>query len=193
MDRATQSEQVLPSELFDYQPPEYTVGIGDILYITVWDHPELTVPAGSQQQEIWRDAWYKATAHCSTLTLARYRPRARPRSPCARKSADDWPSTSNRPKSMFPFLPTVASAYGSRVLPSAQPDCATSPLTLADAISQGGLNVNQADLSGVRLSRAGTTYMINLETLATQHGVRQLFLKDGDSIFIPYLIERKFS
>ena len=63
----------------------------------------------------------------------------------------------------------------------------TSPLTLADAISQTGLNASQADLSGIRLSRDGVTYSINLETLATQYGGRQLFLKNGDSIFIPYL------
>ena len=189
MDRASQAGQVLPAELFDYAPEEYKVGVGDVLYITVWDHPELTVPAGSQQQGNLAGRTVQSDGMLFYPYIGKVE--AKGKTPAALRE-----EITRRLATYIesPQVDVSVFTYGSQrvwVTGAAERSSpialGTSPLTLADAISQTGLNAQQADLSGIRLSRDGVTYTINLETLASQYGGRQLFLKDGDSIFIPYL------
>src|SRR5688572_18722286 len=49
---APSSAVELPAELASYKPDSYQIHPGDTILVTVWDHPELTTPAGNQQQAI---------------------------------------------------------------------------------------------------------------------------------------------
>lgn len=190
MDRAARDVPTLPTALTTYQPGPYTIGAGDVLYITVWDHPELTVPAGPQQQlnaagrPVQSDGtlFYPYIGNVEaagktpsqlrellTTKLARYieAPQVDV-SILTYASQRVWVTGASRQAATVPLTVT--------------------PLTLGDAISQSGLDATQADLSGVRLTREGVTYSIDLDRLGRQGGgATNIFLKASDHLYVPYL------
>ncbi|MDR3447333.1 MULTISPECIES: hypothetical protein [unclassified Dyella] len=61
------------------------------------------------------------------------------------------------------------------------------PTTLSQALGVATINTEQADISGLVLSRDGHDYAINLDALNNSQRVMQdIYLKPGDRLFMPY-------
>lgn len=190
MDRASRDVPTLPVALTSYQPGPYTIGAGDILYITVWDHPELTVPAGPQQQlnAAGRPVQSDGTLfypYIGSVDAAGKTP-SELRALLATKLAR-YIEAPQVDVSILTYASQRVWVTGASRQAATVPLTVT-PLTLGDAISQSGLDAAQADLSGVRLTREGVTYSIDLDRLGRQGGgATNIFLKASDHLYVPYL------
>lgn len=177
----------IPQELVSYQPEDYRIGAGDTLYITVWDHPELTSPAGSQQQTVANGRLvrpdgtlfypYAGTIKAAGLTVEELRQ-------SLTKKLGSFvrePQVDVNVVGYGSHRITLEGAFqhtDAQVLNSV-------PMTLSQAIGVAGVNTQEADLSGFTLTRDGKTYPIDLTAL-NQGTDGQIYLKPGDKLFLPY-------
>ncbi|HZH44987.1 MAG TPA: polysaccharide biosynthesis/export family protein [Lysobacter sp.] len=177
----------VPQELLDYQPDSYRVRPGDSLLVTVWDHPELTTPAGSQQTQ--------ANGRLVEANGTMYFPYVG-RVQVAGKTLDEVREILRRGLSRYLREPQVdvglANPGGLVALEGAFTTTAPQPitpvpLTLAQAIGRAGINTEQADLSGLTLIRDGRSYVLDYDALNRQGNVApDIYLKPGDRLFLPF-------
>ena len=178
---------VLPAELTAFQPTSYEVAPGDTLIITVWDHPELTTPAGSQQQAITNGRQvqsdgtlfypYAGKFKVGGLTVEQVRNTLETR--LARYLKD-------------PQVDVNVVGFGGRVslqgafTNTAPQDTTTVPQTLAQVIGRAGVDVVNANLSGLVLTRDGRNYPIDLDAINRDGVAQDIYLKPGDRVYLPY-------
>lgn len=189
MEQAAHAQRKLPSALLEFQPPAYHIGTGDTLYITVWDHPELTVPAGPQQQATMAGRQVQADGTLFYPYIGKLE--------AAGKTPEELREVITQRLAKFVESPqvdvSILTYTSQRVWVTGAAQRSTTvpltvvPLTLGDAISQSGLDQTQADLSGIQLTRDGQTYDIDLEQLARQSDGKPVYLKNGDTLYVPYL------
>jgi polysaccharide biosynthesis/export protein len=182
-----EAERHLPAELLGYTPTAYVIGAGDTLYVTVWDHPELTSPAGSQQQTVANGRLvgpdgtvffpYVGAVKAEGMTVAQLRA-----------------ALAERLKTYVvnPQVDVSIVQYGSQrvVLEGAfrrtDAQVLTSvPITLGEAIGSAGVDPAQADLAGLTLVRDGRTFAIDMDTVYGS-SAQPVYLRPGDRIYLPF-------
>lgn len=177
----------LPAELMQYRPESYHIQVGDTLLVTVWDHPELTTPAGTQQAAasngrlVYPDGTmfypYVGTLKVEGMTIEELRRTLTARlSKYLRNPQLDVSVTGNGGQVVLEGAFTNTAPQG----------VSTVPLTVSKAVGAAGINVDQADISGLTLIRDGRRYNLDLDAMNRREGGGDIFLKPGDHLYLPF-------
>ncbi|SDG18457.1 polysaccharide biosynthesis/export family protein [Paraburkholderia phenazinium] len=170
-------------------PYTYRLGIGDVLEITVWDHPELAAALGAQQQSTTRASDpmagfiidqrgnlsfpYIGTLHVEGLRTDEVQ----------RALSERLGQVFVRPQvtvRIASFRSQQVYVDGEVHVPGPQP-INDIPMTLYDAVSRAGGFSPTADQSRMVLVRDGVSHPLNLpQLLANGQNPSRIILKNGD-------------
>ena len=194
-DQAVKASNVeIPQTLLDYTPENYRIGANDALFITVWDHPELTVPGGQQQTNeanarVVRDDGTLFYPFIGNVQVAG-------------KTLEELREIIATRLARYIEQPQVdvnVIGYNSQKIyfSGAFENAGTMPvnaqrLTLLQAVGQAQINPERADLSNLQIIRDGVTYRLDYDRLTSSPSrIGDVYLRPGDKVHLALNDSRK--
>ncbi len=170
------------------KPNAYRIGSQDVLLVTVWDHPEITLPLGQFRTDAASGTTvdddgnvffpYIGKVAVAGLTVTQARDRITLRlADVLQKPQVDVKVVAFRSQKVY---------VGGEVRNPAVYNVTDIPFTLSEAIARSGGFLPTADDSRILLTRGDRTWKLDFQALmASGKGLTQIVLKDGDALHIP--------
>jgi polysaccharide export outer membrane protein len=191
--KAANPPMEIPAALLDYQPQGYQIGPGDTLYITVWNHPELTSPAGNQQQAAANGRVVQPDGSIFYPFAGKVQAAGKTIEQLRQELAHKLATYLKNPQvdvSVINYGSQRVSLEGAFTNTGPQPILGV-PLTLGEAMGKAVVDDPNANLSDVTLTRDGQVYHIDVDALQHEGLAKTIYLKGGDRIFVPYNSHQK--
>ena len=165
----------------------YLIGVGDIIDIVVWDHPELTMPAGERRTP--QESGLRVQADGTFFYPYVGQVTARGRTPEAirddltRRLSEFIPDPQIEVR-VVGYRSQAVSVTGQVGSPSRQP-LTDVPLTLLDAIDAAGGLTREADPRNVTIRRGGRSYRVDMQAFLEEGvGSNNPLLQNGDVVSV---------
>ncbi len=182
--KARQMSPELERKIADYQ---YYVGPGDVLNIIVYDHPELTIPAGSERSAEESGTLVHADGSIYYPYIGNVNVEGKTVNEIRRILTSRLSTYIADPQvevSVAAFRSKKVYVSGAVSSPGTQP-ITDVPLTVIDAISQAGGATENANWHHITLSHSGSEKTLSLYELLKRGDLTQNYLlKDGDVLHV---------